>query len=112
MHVASVPASTSADWLARHDLDYTRATNPDAARGDLAAGRVDAVVYDASLLRHEIQQNHRNKPRVPPLIPERQDYAFALPAQSPLRAAIGTSLLKRINAPDWKQRVGKYFGEH
>lgn len=112
VHVGSVPASTSADWLARQNFDYTKATNLDAALGDLAAGRVDAVVYDAPLLRYDIQQNYRNKLRVLPLILERQDYAFALPTQSPLREAIDTSLLKRINSPDWKQRVGKYFGEH
>ena len=112
VHVASVAASTSGDWLARQKFGYSKAKDLEAALDDLAAGRVDAVVYDAPLLRYDIQQNYRNKLRVLPLILERQDYAFALPTASPLREQIDTSLLRRINSPDWKQRLGKYFGNH
>jgi polar amino acid transport system substrate-binding protein len=111
MQVASVPFSTSANWLERQQNGYTKATNVDAALADLAADRVDAVVYDAPLLRWDIQQHYRGKLKVLPLVLERQDYAFALPTGSRLREPIDTSLLQRINAPDWPQRVKKAFGE-
>ncbi|HWU74934.1 MAG TPA: transporter substrate-binding domain-containing protein [Rhodanobacter sp.] len=111
MQVASVPFSTSANWLERQKYGYTKAINVDAALADLAADRVDAVVYDAPLLRWDIQQHYRGKLKVLPLLLERQDYAFALPTGSKLREPIDTSLLQRINAPDWPQRVKKAFGE-
>lgn len=111
MQVASVPDSPSASWLERRKYGYTKATNLDAALADLAAGRVDAVVYDAPLLGWDIQQHYRGKLKVLPLMLERQDYAFALPTGSSLREPIDTSLLQQINAPDWPLRVKKAFGE-
>ena len=111
MRIASVPSSTSASWLARQKFGYTKAQDVDAALADLAAGRVDAVVYDAPLLRWDIQQHYHGKLKVLPLVLERQDYAFALPTGSRLREPINTSLLQQINAPDWPERLKKAFGE-
>lgn len=111
MSVASVPASTSAGWLNRQRFAYTSVRDVDAALAELAAGRVEAVVYDAPLLRWEIQQKYRGKLKVLPLVLERQDYAFALPTNSRLREPLDTSLLQRINAPYWPQRLKKAFGE-
>ncbi|MEO7050446.1 MAG: transporter substrate-binding domain-containing protein [Rhodanobacter sp.] len=111
MQVASVPASTSAAWLERQKFGYSKAQDVDAALADLAAGHVDAVVYDEPLLRWDIQQHFRGKLKVLPLVLERQDYAFALPTGSRLREPIDTSLLQRINAPDWPERLHKAFGE-
>ncbi|MGB5851226.1 MAG: transporter substrate-binding domain-containing protein [Rhodanobacter sp.] len=111
MPVASVPDSTSAAWLARQRFDFTKTSNVDAALTELAAGRVDAVVYDEPLLRWDIQQRFRGRLKVLPLLLERQDYAFALPSGSRLREPIDTSLLRRINAPEWPQRMNHAFGE-
>ncbi len=111
MRVASVPDSTSAAWLERQRIGYSKARDVDMALADLAAGRVDAVVYDEPLLRWDIQQRFRGKLKVLPLVLERQDYAFALPTGSRLREPIDTSLLERINAPDWPQRLKRAFGE-
>ncbi|MEO8809382.1 MAG: transporter substrate-binding domain-containing protein, partial [Rhodanobacter sp.] len=111
MRIASVPSSTSANWLAGQKFGYTKAQDVDAALGDLAAGRVDAVVYDAPLLRWDIQQHYQGKLKVLPLVLERQDYAFALPTGSRLREPVDTSLLQLINAPDWPARLKKAFGE-
>lgn len=110
MRVTSLADSTSANWLAGRSLNFGKAKNLDAALADLAAGRTDAVVYDAPLLRYDIHQKFRGKLKVLPLILARQDYAFALPSHSPLREAIDTSLLQRINAPDWPERLDKSFG--
>lgn len=111
VRVASVPGSTSAAWLQRQRIEYGHDASLDDALRNLAAGRVDAVVYDAPLLRWDIRQRYRNKLAVLPFTLERQDYAFALPNHSPLREAIDTSLLQRINAPDWNERLAKYFGD-
>ena len=111
MRVTSLADSTSASWLTGRSIRYEKAQDLDAALADLAAGKTDAVVYDAPLLRYDIHQHYRGKLQVLPLILARQDYAFALPNQSPLREAIDTSLLQRINAPDWPERLNKAFGK-
>ena len=108
--VASVAGSTSGSWLERNQDGYLKSESLDAALSDLAANRVDAVVYDAPLLAWKIRQRYEGQLRVLPFTLERQDYAFALPTGSPLREPIDTSLLKRINSPDWPERLEKYFG--
>ena len=109
VRVASVAGSTSGQWLKRNHDSYIHAASLKAALDMLADGKVDAVVYDAPLLRWQIHRNFGGL-RVLPLRLERQDYAFALPNGSPLREALDTSLLQRINAPDWPQRLKKFFG--
>ncbi|CAM5351101.1 hypothetical protein RLIN73S_07436 [Rhodanobacter lindaniclasticus] len=110
MPLASVPASAGAAWLQQQRLDYRQARDVDAALDDLAAGGVDAVVLDQPLLRWDIRQRYRGQLKVLPLLLQRQDYAFALPAGSRLRQPIDVSLLKQINAPDWPQRLDRAFG--
>ncbi len=111
MHVASVAQSTSGAWLQREHIAFDDSGALDSALHQLAQGSVEAVVYDAPLLRWTIRERYSGKLRVLPINLERQDYAFALPNGSPLREAIDTSLLARINAPGWRGRLAKYFGK-
>jgi ABC-type amino acid transport substrate-binding protein len=110
MSVASVPAGTGAPWLHAHRIAYRQARDADAALADLAAGRVDAVVENQPLLRWDIRQRYRGRLKVLPLLLQRQDYAFALPAGSRLREPIDVSLLGQLSAPDSPQRVERAFG--
>lgn len=109
VRVVSIAGSTSGNWLERNHDNYVHADSLHEALSMLADGKADAVVYDAPLLRWQIHRNYSGL-RVLPLRLERQDYAFALPNGSPLREQLDTSLLQRINAPDWPQRLKKYFG--
>ncbi|MGA9421135.1 MAG: transporter substrate-binding domain-containing protein [Rhodanobacteraceae bacterium] len=111
VHVVSVAQSTSGAWLKREHIAFDDSQDLDAALQRLAAGSVNAVVYDAPLLRWTIRERYSSSLRVLPINLERQDYAFALPSGSPLREAIDTSLLQRINAPGWRERLAKYFGK-
>lgn len=111
LRVASVPGSTSAAWMTSHQLPMAAADSVDEALTRLAAGKVDAVVYDAPLLRYDIRQHFAGRLRVLPLVLARQDYAFALPRNSPLRTDINSSLLRRINRSDWRDRVERYIGD-
>lgn len=109
--IASVGGSTSGGWLKRNGDRYVNAGSLDEALAELDAGKVEAVVYDAPLLKWQIQQHYQGRLQVLPFTLERQDYAFALPTDSPLREPINTSLLRRINAPDWKTLLDKYMGD-
>ena len=109
--IASVAATTSGDWLDRQNIEYGKAADLDGALTELVKGRVDAVVYDAPLLRWEIRSRYQHALQILPLVLERQDYAFALPSASQLREPLDSSLLQAINSPDWHARVAEYLGE-
>ncbi|MEH8021457.1 transporter substrate-binding domain-containing protein [Rheinheimera metallidurans] len=109
MHIASLSGSTSSLWLDSRKLSYNKATDLTQALEQLKDGKVDAVIYDEPLLRWTINQQFSGKLQVLPLTLARQDYVFVLPNNSPLREKINASLLNRINAPNWPQRVASYF---
>lgn len=110
LRIASVETSTSGQWLKRNQNEFQAVGSLDAGLQALVAGDVDAVVYDAPLLRWQINRDYHGRLRVLPIQLERQDYAFALPDESPLSEGIDTSLLQRINGPDWDRRLKKYLG--
>ncbi|WP_416307764.1 transporter substrate-binding domain-containing protein [Neptunicella sp. SCSIO 80796] len=109
MHLSSVTGSTSASWLTNRKLDFDDADSLELALQQLAEGKLDAVIYDAPLLRWTINQKFSGKLQVLPMTLARQDYVFALPDQSPIREVINASMLKRINSPQWPERVSSYF---
>lgn len=109
--IASVPGSTSSDWLAAHHDAFTPADSLPAALALLAAGKVDAVVYDKPLLQWQIHRDDSTHLRVLPFTLERQDYAFALPAGSALREPINEGVLTHVNAPDWQAVLERYLGK-
>lgn len=110
LRLTALVGTTSAQWLSDHGFHFAQTDNIDAALVDLKAGRTDAVVYDAPLLRWKIAQNYRGQLQVLPFILERQDYVFVLPDGSPLRGPLNESLLQQINAADWGKRVDEYLG--
>ncbi|GHE81824.1 transporter substrate-binding domain-containing protein [Thalassotalea profundi] len=109
MHIASVNGSTSASWLQNRKLKFENNDSLSEALQKLADGKVDVVVYDAPLLRWTIKQEYAGELQVLPITLARQDYVFALPDSSLIRESINESLLKRINSPDWPERVASYF---
>ena len=111
IRIDTMPGTTSAKWLEAAFLDFRSADDLGAALGALAAGRSDAVVYDAPILQWTINQRYRNRLEVLPFTLERQDYAYALPTGSPLREPLNASLLQRVNASDWRMRVSHYLGK-
>jgi ABC-type amino acid transport substrate-binding protein len=111
VRVASVAGSTSEQYLqSRHIISQE---HPDArsALVALRAGQFDALVYDAPMLRYEAHQHFSGEVHVLPATFERQNYAFALPTDSPLRERINRVLLRKIGSPDWKDVLADYLGE-
>ncbi len=111
VRVSTLADTTSAQWLTGRKMRFQTSADLQAALNDLAAGKTDAVVYDAPLLRWTIAQDNPKHLEVLPFTLERQDYAYALPMDSPLREPLNASLLERINAPDWRDRVSAFLGD-
>jgi polar amino acid transport system substrate-binding protein len=108
--IGSIPASTSAEYLDWRQLPFTAYDAPEEALQALARNDVDAVVYDAPILRYEVRQGFGENLRVLPGVFERQYYAIALPEGSALREPINRVLLARIAMPEWQNLLQRYLG--
>jgi ABC-type amino acid transport substrate-binding protein len=101
----SVTDSTSAKWLAERQLQAELFADVDQALDRLSRGKADAVIHDEPLLRWSIERRHSGRLETLPLILQRQDYAIALPSNSPLREALNRALLKRVGSSKWADQL-------
>ncbi len=110
-NLATVANSTSADYLNSHRHRFRAVADVDQALQLLVDGAVDAVVYDAPILRYRVRQQFGEQLAVLPGSFERQDYGFALPSGSPLREPINRALLERLQDPAWEATLFEYLGQ-
>lgn len=108
--VGSVDASTSRTYLDGRGLGFEPYQTAAEALEALRDQQVDAVVYDAPILRYEVRQQFSGELIVLPGDFERQYYGLALPAGSPLRESVNRTLLERIAAPAWQRLIETYLG--
>jgi ABC-type amino acid transport substrate-binding protein len=111
--VLTLDGSTSAAYLDDKLIRYRAASGLREALADLAAGRVEAVVYDAPILQYLVNENPDSGIRVLPTVFVRQDYGIALPPGSPLREQMNRRILRIIQSPEWGRFLRTYLGpEH
>lgn len=108
--VGTVPGSTSAKYMQRNDIPYRGYDSVAAGLKAVAAGQIDAMVYDAPTLRYLVKSRFNKRVLVIPGTFERQDYGIGLAAGSPLREQINRVLLTRISRPSWREVLRQYLG--
>lgn len=108
--VGTVTDSTSDAYLRRAGVATRRYDTVDAALAELAAGQLDAVVYDAPLLRYRITNGGVAHVRVLPVEFQQQEYAIALPEDSDRREPINRALLEYTTGPEWQALITRYLG--
>lgn len=109
--VGSVQGSTSDDYLRSRGIRARYFDGVDGALHALAGRQVEAVVYDAPIMRYLVAADPDGAVNVLPGTFMRQDYAFGLPAGSPLREPINRALLRFIADPSWPATLAGYLGE-
>jgi len=109
--IATLAGSTSVDYLQRNHHRFRSVDNIDEALQLLAQGSIDAVVYDAPILRYRVLQDYDDRLAVLPGSFDRQDYGIALPAGSPLREDINRAMLDFLQTEAWEEIVFEYLGE-
>ena len=77
----------------------------------LAAGELDAVVYDRPLLRYRVRNDFSDALQVAAFEFEPQDYAIGLPQGSRLREEINRHLLVHGRGDEWEALLRRYLGE-
>jgi polar amino acid transport system substrate-binding protein len=108
--VGSIAGSTSETYLRQHHIAARYFQTPLAGLQAVAAGEVDAMVYDAPLLRYLATTELPGKVEVLPATFERQDYGIAMAAGSTLREPINRVLLDKITRTAWKDLLYRYMG--
>jgi ABC-type amino acid transport substrate-binding protein len=110
VRVASVAGTTSAAYLESRDVPFTSLPDAEAAVAELARGRADAVVYDRPILRWLVRKRGDSSLDVLHETFERQDYAFVLPPDSPIREDVNRALLAELQSDHWQRLVEQYLG--
>jgi ABC-type amino acid transport substrate-binding protein len=77
----------------------------------LAHGEIDAFVAGEPILRYEVANRFHGRLQVLGSSFMREDYAFALPLDSPLRRNINESLLRYIDTEEWRTMLREYLGQ-
>ena len=108
--VVTLAGSTSAEYLDGERIAFDTLSSVPEALARLAANDIDAVVYDAPILRYLIAADYPQRLRVLPSVLQRQDYGIALPQGSPYREQVNEALLTTIRSAAWPQRLEAYLG--
>lgn len=108
--VATVQASTSAEYLARQRVRTVYVDSALDAIKAVSDQRADAAVYDAPIMRYILTHQHDDDMQVLPQEFARQDYAIGLPAGSPLREPINQKLLRHTATSIWQDTLFRFLG--
>lgn len=109
--VATVKGSTAETWLNAKGAKTTPLTTVTECIAALKNGDVAAVVYDAPILQYEAGKLNDDKLQMVGPVFERQNYAFALQQDSPLREKMDQGLLKLTEQGVGNELRKKFFGE-
>lgn len=108
--IACVSGSTGETYLREEGLPTASFETAAAAIEAVASGTAVAAVYDQPILRYLTHERPKGDVDVLETTFERQDYAFALPLESPLRKEINRALLERLSGGEWLKVREKYLG--
>ncbi len=109
--VGTVANTTSESYLKQIHISFSSYGSPQEGLAALKAGKVQALVYDAPILRYYIHQNYIGSLEVLPYRLLRQEYGIALRPNSPLREPINVVLLQKIREKTWQDKLSQYLGE-
>jgi ABC-type amino acid transport substrate-binding protein len=109
--VGVVRGSTSHEYLQREQLgSLTVFANGREMYGQLEQGQLDAVVHDLPALQYYASTQGRGKVKIVGKAFNRQDYAFLLPENSPLKEPLDRVLLKFFENGTMDALAEQWFG--
>ena len=109
--VGTISNTTSESYLKQTFIPFRSFESPKEGLAALKEGQVQALVYDAPILRYYINQRYLGTLEVLPYRLLRQEYGIALQQDSPLREQIDVLLLKKIRERAWQDKLSQYLGE-
>jgi ABC-type amino acid transport substrate-binding protein len=96
--------------LLRRKIKFQSYKTLDDGLKALRAGRLDAFVYDKPLLAWSLRQGYASRLKLLDITIDTQNYAFALPPDSPLRKPLSVAILDAIQTEAWTEARVRYLG--
>ncbi len=110
VRVGVLSGTSTEDTLSAMRVTYRKfATLPEGLQA-LRAHKLDAFVYDKPLLAWGVQQGFSSSIVLVDATFEPQEYAFAIPGNSPLRKTLDVAILDAIHSTWWEQTTFRYLG--
>ncbi len=108
--VATVRGTTAANYLGSKPIKLVEFDTIEQAYEVLDKGEVEAVVYDAPILRYYASKQGADKARIVGPLFEKQNYGFAVPEGSFLREEVNRALLRMRENGSYERLHNKWFG--
>lgn len=110
VRVGIVSGTSSEDTLTKLRIRFRG--YPSAAEGlkAMRSKKIDAFVYDKPLLGWIIRQNYSSSAQLLETTFDPQNYAFAIPNDSPLRKRLTIATLNAMQTEQWKNAVFRFLG--
>ncbi|UCF02300.1 MAG: transporter substrate-binding domain-containing protein [Deltaproteobacteria bacterium] len=109
--VGTVAHTTSEAYLRDRRLSFSSFETATEGLRSLNEGRIEALVYDETMLRYLVNKDFKGDLAVLDSTFERQYYGIALARNRPLRESINYVLLEKIRATEWQDTLYKYLGQ-
>lgn len=109
--VATVKGSTAAEYLAHRPIQIVEFDLVQDVFNAIEKNSVDAVVYDAPVLKHYASQEGSGKAKVVGAVFAKQSYGIALKQGSPYREPINQALLNLQENGTYAELHEKWFGK-
>ena len=110
VRVGVLAGTSSEDTLSAMRVAYRKFTTLQDGLQSLRAHKLDAFVYDKPLLAWGIQQGFSSSIVLVDATFEPQEYALAIPTNSPLRKTLDVAILDAIHSTWWTQTTFRYLG--
>lgn len=108
--VGALAGTSTSDTLTHLQLRYRQFATLQEGFKALRAQKIDAFVYDKPLLAWGIQQGFSSSIELIDATFAPQEYAFAMPGNSPLRKTLDVAILDAIHSDWWEQTTFHYLG--
>ena len=109
--LASIKNSSSDHYLEQRQLKRNYYPSVLESLNAIEQGKVDAMVYDAPLLKYLTENQFKNKLVVIDKVFEHQQYGIAFPEGSPLREPVNRVMLDIISRDEWQRVLRSYLGD-
>jgi polar amino acid transport system substrate-binding protein len=110
--VATIPDTAAEAYLKEHHISSRPYATVSEGLLAVARHQVDAMVYDAPILRYVAQTEMDGAIRVLHATFDEEDYGLILPQGSRLREPINRALLTVTREPGWKEVLRSYLGNY
>jgi polar amino acid transport system substrate-binding protein len=110
--VATIPGTAAEAYLKNRHIAFKPYATVSAGLHAVVRHQVDAMVYDAPILRYAVRTEMDGTIQVLRGTFDHDDYGLIIPQGSPLREPMNRALLTVIREPGWEELLRSYLGEY